>query len=534
MKLTFLGAAHEVTGSCTLLEACGKNILIDCGMEQGVDVFVNEELPIPPSQVDMVLLTHAHMDHAGKLPLLFKQGFTGQVFSTRATEKLSQIMLRDSAHIQMAEAQWKNRKAMRAGQVMVEPLYDLNDAEGVLRCFIGCEYMEQIRIAEGIVIRFVDAGHLLGSSSIEIWITEGGTEKKIVFSGDIGNDRQPLIRDPQYIKEADYVVMESTYGNRSHGPRTDYVADLAKTLQETFDKGGNVVIPAFAVGRTQEMLYFIRKIKEDKLVKNHDGFEVYVDSPLAIEATRIFMEDMEDFDDDTRKLVEQGINPIAFPGLKTAVTSADSVNINLDTRPKVILSASGMCDAGRVRHHLKHNLWRPESTILFVGYQSHGTLGRALVEGVDKVKLFGEEIEVKAKIQVLPGISGHADCEGLFRWISQFEKKPSRVFVNHGDDDACMDFTKKIRQELGLDAMAPYSGTVVDLAENEILRETEGVLIPKKVYEPGTRRNTIFDRLLAAGERLLRIIRANEGLANKDKTRFAEQIEALCDKWELK
>ncbi len=534
MKLTFLGATHEVTGSCTLLEACGKNILIDCGMEQGVDVFVNEELPIPPSQVDMVLLTHAHMDHAGKLPLLYKNGFTGQVFSTTATEKLSQIMLRDSAHIQMAEAEWKNRKAMRAGNTIVEPLYTIDDAEGVLRCFIGCDYMEQIRIAEGIVVRFVDAGHLLGSSSIEVWITEDGVEKKIVFSGDIGNERQPLIRDPQLIEEADYVVMESTYGNRSHGPRTDYVKDLAKILQETFDKGGNVVIPSFAVGRTQEMLYFIRKIKEDRLIANHEAFEVYVDSPLAAEATRIFMEDMGDFDDEAKELVNQGINPIGFPGLKTAITSADSVNINLDSKPKVILSASGMCDAGRIRHHLKHNLWRKESTILFVGYQSNGTLGRALVEGATKVRLFGEEIEVKAKILVLPGISGHADCDGLFHWIASYKKRPAKVFVNHGDDNACMDFVKRIREELSLDAVAPYSGTAYDLATGECIRETTGVLIEKKIYTAGTRRRTVFDRLLAAGERLLRIIRDNEGLANKDMGKFADQVEALCDKWEMK
>ena len=532
MKLTFLGATHEVTGSCTYLEACGQKILIDCGMEQGVDTFVNEELPIAPGEVDMVLLTHAHIDHSGKLPLLYKNGFRGQIFATEATEKLCDIMLRDSAHIQMFEAEWRNRKGRRAGREEYVPMYTVEDALGVMKCFVGCRYMEEQRVAEGITIRFVDAGHLLGSSSIEVWIEEDGVKKKIVFSGDIGNEHQPLIRDPNYIQDADYVVMESTYGNRSHGPRPDYIKDLTDVIQKTFDRGGNVVIPAFAVGRTQEMLYFIRKIKEDKLIHGHDNFEVYVDSPLAIEATRIFMEQMEDFDEDALDLVNRGINPIGFPGLKTAVTGDESKMINFNEKPKVIISASGMCDAGRIKHHLKHNLWRKESTILFVGYQSNGTLGRAIVEGAKHVKLFGEDIEVKAEIRVLTGISGHADKDGLYRWIASFQKKPEKVFVNHGDDDACVAFASRIRAELGLDAEAPYSGTIYDLAENRYIKATTGIPVPKKEYTAGSRRNTVYDRLLAAGQRLLAVIRRNEGGANKDLAKFADQIDALCDKWE--
>ena len=532
MKLTFLGATHEVTGSCTYLEACGKKILIDCGMEQGVDTFVNEDLPIAPGEVDMVLLTHAHIDHSGKLPLLYKNGFRGQIFATEATEKLCDIMLRDSAHIQMFEAEWRNRKGKRAGKEAYVPLYTVEDAQGVMKCFVGCRYLEKQIIADGITIRFVDAGHLLGSSSIEVWIEEDGIQKKIVFSGDIGNENQPLIRDPQYLKDADYVVMESTYGNRSHGPRPDYIRDLAEVMQRTFDRGGNVVIPAFAVGRTQEMLYFIRKIKEDKLIHGHENFEVYVDSPLAIEATRIFMEQMEDFDEEALELVNKGINPIGFPGLKTAITGDESKLINFNEKPKVIISASGMCDAGRIKHHLKHNLWRKESTILFVGYQYNGTLGRALVEGAKHVKLFGEEIEVQAEIHILAGISGHADKDGLYRWIASFEKKPDKVFVNHGDDDACVAFASRIRAELGLDADAPYSGTIYDLAQNRYIKATTGILIPKKEYAPGSRKNTVYDRLLAAGQRLLAVIRRNEGGANKDLAKFADQIDALCDKWE--
>lgn len=531
MKLTFLGATHEVTGSCSYLEACGQKILIDCGMEQGADTFVNEELPVSAADIDMVLLTHAHIDHSGKLPLLYKQGFRGQVFATCATEKLCEIMLRDSAHIQMFEAEWRNRKAKRAGREEYIPMYTMDDAEGVLKCFVGCEYMEERIIAEGIRIRFRDAGHLLGSSSIEIWIREGAVEKKIVFSGDIGNEHQPLIRDPHYVEDADYVVMESTYGDRSHGPRPDYVHDLAGIMQRTFDRGGNVVIPAFAVGRTQEMLYFIRKIKEDHLIQNHDGFEVYVDSPLAIEATKIFMEEMEDFDEEARELVNKGVNPISFAGLRTSVSSDDSKMINFDEKPKVILSASGMCDAGRIKHHLKHNLWRKECTILFVGYQSSGTLGRALVEGAKHVKLFGEDIEVHAEIRVLAGISGHADRDGLFRWIAAFEKKPEKVFVNHGDETACEVLAARIRAELKLDADAPYSGTTYDLAENRYTKATTGIRIEKKKTSGG-RKNAVFERLVAAGQRLMAVIRKNEGGANRDLAKFADQIDALCEKWE--
>ena len=535
MRITFLGATHEVTGSCTYLEACGKHILIDCGMEQGPDEFENQEIPVAASDIDMVLLTHAHIDHSGKLPLLYQRGFRGQIFATRATADLCDIMLRDSAHIQMFEAEWKNRKGQRAGRAEVVPLYDINDAQGAINCLVGCDYDKKINLADGICIRFVDAGHLLGSSSIEIWIKENDVEKKIVFSGDIGNLNQPLIRDPQYVKDADYVVMESTYGDRSHGEFPDYVTELARIIQKTFDRGGNVVIPSFAVGRTQELLYFIRKIKEDKMIHGHDHFDVYVDSPLAIEATRIFMKHMyEDFDEEATKLVQAGINPIGFEGLKTAITSDDSRMINFDERPKVIISASGMCEAGRIRHHLKHNLWRKESTILFVGYQAKGTLGRIILEGAKSVNLFGEEIEIQAEIRRLAGISGHADNNGLLKWIGSFEKKPEKVFVIHGEDSVCQVFTDRLRNEMHLDAGAPYSGTVFNLATGAYEKECEPVHVVKteKSLNKAMKANTPFARLLAAGQRLLTVIRHNEGGANKDLARFTSQINSLCDKWD--
>lgn len=536
MRLTFLGATHEVTGSCFLLEACGKRVLVDCGMEQGPDTFENMELPVNPADVDMVLLTHAHMDHSGKLPLLYKKGFDGQVFATNATADLCEIMLRDSAHIQMFEAEWKNRKGMRAGREPVEPLYDMDDAIGVLSCFVRCEYDKEIMIANGIQIHFVDAGHLLGSSSITVKIRENGVEKTVVFSGDIGNLHQPLIRDPQYLKHADYVVMESTYGDRSHEAPADYAVALADVIQRTFDRGGNVVVPSFAVGRTQEMLYFIRQIKQNGLVKGHDDFEVWVDSPLANEATNIFREHMwNDFDEEAMELLHQGINPIGFVGLKTSITSDDSRAINEDMRPKVILSASGMCDAGRIKHHLKHNLWRKESTILFVGYQAVGTLGRALIDGAKNVKLFGEEIDVKAEICRLPGISGHADNNGLIRWISSFEEKPKKVFVVHGEETVCEVFTNRLRDELGLDAYAPYSGAEFDLAAGILTAEPAPVRTKRESVSAAAAKVTkTFARLLAAGQRLIGVIRQNEGGANRDIEKFTREIHALCDKWERK
>ena len=446
MKIEFLGAAHEVTGSCYYIEGAGKKFLVDYGMEQGPDYYENQPLPVKPSDIDFVLLTHAHMDHSGNLPLLYAQGFRGTVYATDATANLCDIMLRDSAHIQEFEAEWRNRKGKRLGKEAYEPPYTMADALNVLKFFYKCSYQKKYSVSDGICVRFIDAGHLLGSASIEVWISEEGKERKIVFSGDIGNLHQPLIKDPEYITEADYVVMESTYGDRSHGERPDYVGMLSQIIQETFDRGGNLVIPSFAVGRTQEMLYFIRQIKEENRITGHDGFKVYVDSPLANEATTIFSEHAYDcYDDEAMALYNKGINPIAFPGLCTSITSDESKAINFEEEPKVIISASGMCDAGRIKHHLKHNLWNENATILFVGYQAVGTLGRSLLEGAEEVKLFGETVHVGAHIVQMPGISGHADVNGLMDWISAYKTKPQRVFVTHGEDSVTELFASRLR-----------------------------------------------------------------------------------------
>ena len=534
MKLSFFGADQCVTGSCHCLEVGGKRILIDCGLQQGRDEVDNRSLPFAPGSIDYALITHAHIDHSGRVPMLIKNGFQGRILTTRLTAQLMSIMLQDSAHIQESDAEWKNRKAKRAGAEPVEPMYTVQDAEAAMKLFVGVDYDKRIELAPGIEVRFVDVGHLLGSASIELWITEGSTTTKLVFSGDIGNLNQPIIKDPTYIQQADYVFMESTYGDRNHDPRPDYVAELAKILQRTFDRGGNVVVPSFAVGRTQEMLYFLREIKEKGLVKGHGNFPVYIDSPLATEATRIFRDtDPDCFDAQTRALLEKGIDPINVPGLRISVTSDDSRMINTDRTPKVILSASGMCEAGRIRHHLKHNLWRPECTILFVGFQAVGTLGRTLIEGVDSVKLFGEPIEVKAEICQLTGMSGHADKDGLLRWVNAFTEKPRRVFVIHGEDEVENRFVDTLTEQ-GFTACAPYNGAQWAIgAEGAVcLQEGTKVRVEQRTGEGANRAATVFQRLLSAGKRLLRVIEHNEGGANKDLAKFADQINALCDKWD--
>ena len=532
MRLSFFGAAHEVTGSCHLLEACGKNILIDCGMEQGPDLYENQELPVTPGEVDYILLTHAHIDHSGNIPLLVKKGFSGEIITTFATADLCDIMLRDSAHIQEFEAEWRNRKARRSGEPEYEPIYTVADADAATKLLAPVDYGQKITLCDGIEVRFNDVGHLLGSASIEVWVTEGEVSKKIVFSGDVGNKNQPIIKDPQLVKEADYVVIESTYGDRTHGEDIpDYVGEFTRILRETFQKGGNVVIPSFAVGRTQEILYFIREIKEKNLLPEFPGFEVYVDSPLAIESTNIFGKNTHEcFDEEAMKFIDAGINPLVFEGLKFATTSEASKMINFDNKPKVIISASGMCEAGRVRHHLKHNLWRPECTILFVGYQAVGTTGRAIVEGAKEIKLFGEPIQVSAEIAQLPGTSGHADREGLVKWINSFEKKPQKVFIVHGEDSVCDSFAALLHDAYGYDTLAPYTGAVYDLAGNvEISHGNE----QKKSRRTVVKRNQgVFARLVAAGQRLMTVITHNEGGANKDLAKFADQINALCDKWD--
>ena len=449
MKVTFIGAAHEVTGSCTLLEVNGKNILIDCGMEQGADLFENIEIPVAPIDIDAVVLTHAHIDHTGKLPFLVANGYKGPVYSTEATRHLCDIMLMDSAHIQEFEAQWRNRKGKRAGKEEFVPLYTSEDVQNSMKLFKTAGYNTDVEIFDGVTIRYTDAGHLLGSSYVLFSLEENGEKRTLLFSGDIGNLDKPIIRSPQTAPHADYIVCESTYGTRFHTDHPDYIGELTSVIQRTLDRGGNVVIPAFAVGRTQELLYYLRIIKEKNLVKNHAGFPVFVDSPLAVEATNIYSSELiEYYDDEARELINKGINPVTFQDLRVAVSSDESKMINEDSVPKIIISASGMCEAGRIRHHLKHNLWR----------------------GAESVRLFGEEIQVLAEISNVDSFSSHADRKALLEWISQADPDV-HIFINHGEDTVTEDLAMEAARQTGKPATAPYSGEVWDLISGELVQK---------------------------------------------------------------
>lgn len=534
MKLTFFGAAKAVTGSCHCVECNGKKLLVDCGLQQGQDEWDNRVLDFAPNQIDHVVVTHAHIDHSGRLPLLIKQGFAGNIYCTRLTGDLLSIMLRDSAHIQESDAEWENRKGQRAGKEPVEPLYTLADVEKTMRHVITVEYGQEVDLGDGIRLRFTDAGHLLGSASVEVWLTEAGETRKIVFSGDIGNREQPIIRDPQYITEADYVLTESTYGDRLHDmdEKPDYATDLAVIIDETLSKGGNVVIPSFAVGRTQELLYFMREMKEQGLVKKVPDFPVYVDSPLAGEATHIFSGDLRGYlDEEAIESLKDG-HLFRFPGLCITESSEESKTLNTDPTPKVIISASGMCDAGRIRHHLKHNLWRPECTIVFVGFQAQGSLGRRLLDGVNKVKLFGEEIAVRAKIVNFPGLSSHADRDGLLRWMGAYSPKPRHVFVVHGESQVTEAYAQTLR-DLGFNAHSPNYEEVYDLLADRML--APGIIRVRKPAQEdreGARTpSAAFLRLEQMGRQLTQLIAASRGRTNKDLAKFADQLKALVDKW---
>ena len=534
MRIEFIGAAHEVTGSCHFVNVGDVNLLVDCGMEQGADLYVNQEVPVNPADIDYIFVTHAHIDHSGLIPLMYARGFKGQVFATNATTELCRIMLKDSAHIQEFEAEWKNRKNERAGREKIEPMYTVEDADHAMRLFVPCDYGQIVHVCDEVTVCFHDAGHLLGSAFVEMWLKEGEEERKIIFSGDLGNGNRALIRDPEIPADADYMLIESTYGDRLHDTPPDYAKALSEVLEKTFARGGNVVIPAFSVGRTQEMLYYLRRIKDEDLIDVNKDFEVYVDSPLSVEATGVFNKSvMECFRDEDKELIASGHNPIGFPGLRTSVTSEDSKFINFVQKPIVIISASGMCEAGRIRHHLKHNLWRENATVVFVGYQVPGTLGYNLLNGAKEVKLFGETIAVNASIVNLPGISGHADKDHLTAWVGAMKKKPGQIFVVHGEDQVTDGFAAHLEEMFGKDgvhAMAPYSGDAFDLLTGEQVLAGERKHAEKKAK--AARKSTVYDRLLAAGERLLAIIRKNKEGANKDLAKFADQVNALCDKWD--
>lgn len=548
MKVTFIGATHEVTGSCTLIEVNGKRILVDCGMEQGIDIFENIEIPVAPSEIDAVVVTHAHIDHSGKLPFLVAQGYKGPIYSTEATRHLCGIMLMDSAHIQEFEAQWRNRKGRRAGDEDFVPLYTTEDAQNTMKLFSTSGYDKDVQIFDGVTIRYIDAGHLLGSSYVLFTLREDGEERSILFSGDIGNHEKPLIRSPQAAPHADYVVCESTYGNRLHTESPDYIGELTAVIQRTLDRGGNLVIPAFAVGRTQELLYYIRIIKEKNLIRNHASFPVVVDSPLAVEATNIYSNEMQEYyNDEAIELLNKGTNPVTFPDLSVSVSSDESKMINEDTTPKIIISASGMCEAGRIRHHLKHNLWRSECTILFVGYQSQGTVGAKLLEGAESVKLFGEDIQVNAEIARIDAFSSHADKNALLKWIEQSDPS-TQIFINHGEDEVAEQFAMEAARLTGKPAVAPYSGEEWDLVSCELVRKAVVVPVIRKEAKGGHSSDAgersgfrqtestakaagLYEELRRTEKSLSVLVENSRGRSNKDLKAMKKAIDAIINKY---
>lgn len=521
MKIMFCGASSGVTGSCHMIESGSHRILLDCGQFQGgkaEDALNYEPFPFDPAGIECVVLSHAHIDHCGRLPLLAKRGFTGKIYCTDATADLLGIMLKDSAYIHEKEAEWKNRKAERAGRSFVEPLYTEADAEDALKLVTPVLYDQLIEINHDMRIVFNDAGHILGSAITELWVKEGGREAKIVFSGDLGMTGRPILRDPTYIKKADYVIMETTYGNRNHPANSSNVKELIDIVIKTVKRGGNVVIPSFAVGRTQELIYEFNRFYEDNREYDDDldNVVVYVDSPMATTATEVFRRNSQVFDDETREYILRGDNPLDFKNLKFTRSTDESRALNFIKEPKVIISASGMCEAGRIRHHLKHNLWDARNSIVFVGYQAQGTLGRTLTDGAKKVTLFGEEIQVNAEIHSLEGFSGHADQDGLLTWISSFRQQPKQTFLVHGEDDSKKDFAKLVKDKLGYDPVV-----VLGNSEFELDMESSTLLN----FDEANKKTVEYDEIQAVRSKISDIHNDMEHILYNADLAMAEDID---------
>ncbi|MEG2323031.1 MAG: MBL fold metallo-hydrolase [Anaerovoracaceae bacterium] len=480
MKIEFCGAASGVTGSCHLITTKNHKILLDCGQFQGgkaMEALNAEAFPFDPAQIDCVILSHAHIDHCGRIPLLVKRGFTGEIYCTDATGDLLSVMLKDSGYIHEKEAEWKNRKNERAGRSLIEPLYTCADAVDSLKYIKPILYDQLVEINDSMKIVFNDAGHILGSAITEIWVEEDDNVSKIVFSGDLGVMERPILRNPTIIKKADYVIMETTYGNRVHPENSMDVTALMDIVIKTIKRGGTVVIPSFAVGRTQELIYeFNRFYEENTQYQNElENLMVYVDSPMATTATEVFKKNAQVFDDEMKEIITRGNNPLDFKNLKFTRSSEESQALNLNHSPKIIISASGMCEAGRIRHHLKHNLWDKRSSIIFVGYQAEGTLGKLLVNGIKTVTLFGEEIHVNAEIHNLEGFSGHGDRDGLLGWLNGFQKEPKHIFLVHGEPDAKMDFAKLVKESLGYEPIVVQGHSEFILEKDEIINKDQAM-----------------------------------------------------------
>ncbi|CDF59039.1 MBL fold metallo-hydrolase [Thermobrachium celere] len=465
MKIKFCGAAGQVTGSCYLIETNKRKFLIDCGMFQGSVFDLNyEPFPFNPKDIDFVILTHAHIDHSGRLPMLFKQGFRGTVYATSATCDLVSIMLKDSGHIQEFEAKWRTKKRLRKGLEPVEPLYTVEDTLIVNDYLLKQSYNKWIVIDKNIEFMFKDAGHLLGSSIVVLKVRENKKEHIITFSGDLGNFNIPIIRDYEYIDYTDYLIIESTYGNRYHETRAQEIKSLYDVIINTVKSGGNVIIPAFSVGRTQEILYILNQYIDIEQKKEFKNIEVYLDSPLAKEALEVFEKHKECYDEETLKLLENDIDVLHFENLHIVETVEESQSLN-EKQGVVIISASGMCEAGRIKHHLKHNIWKKNTAIIFVGYQAEGTLGRRILDGQKKVKIFGEEMVVNANIYSISSLSGHADLGGLLNWVKNIKNGVSKkIFVTHGEQEASQNFKNELERMFNYKVEIPklYDEFIID------------------------------------------------------------------------
>lgn len=472
MDIQFLGAAKMVTGSNYLITTDSYKILIDCGMFQGNEEkekmnFIN--FPYDVEEIDYLILTHAHIDHSGRIPKLIKDGFRGKIICTKPTADLCEIMLLDSAKIQEADTEWENKKRLRTGQKFIEPLYTIKDAKESLKYFDPYFYNQRINLNKEISIRFKDAGHVLGSAIVEMWVYKGREATKIVFSGDLGMPGRPIIKDLEFIEDADYLIIESTYGNTNHEPFRDSTEKLIDIINRTAMRGGSVIIPSFAVGRTQELIYELNKYYEYNTdIEEYMRIPIYIDSPMAVDATQIFQKNSSSFNEEARELILKGDNPFTFNNLRYIKTQEESISLNKSSYPKVIISSSGMATAGRVRHHLKHNLWNPDNSLVFVGYQAQGSLGRILLDGASKVKLLGEEIDVQIEIYDLEGFSGHADQKTLLNWINRFKIKPKKIFVVHGEEEQADTLANLIEEKFNIETIVPNMGDKFNISKNEI------------------------------------------------------------------